>query len=297
VRSDRASGSAEAVALTRCLESELPVDHRLFEDRFARRFLGPLPRAIAELCRIAPLRVVLLGAAELAMPGARGIAVGRTRFIDDAFAAALDAGAEQVVILGAGYDCRAYRMAGAERARIFKVDHPATQARKRERLQLLLSRLPDHVTFVPIDFNRERLADALERASFESGRRTFFVWEGVTEYLSAEAVDATLGFVVAVSGRGSEIVFTYTDIGVIEGTTEFAGAKRVARLNRLGGEPYTFGFDPKRLRTQLRERGLELVADVAGAEYAERYFRPHRRRIVGNEYERTVLARVVGGAR
>jgi methyltransferase (TIGR00027 family) len=295
VRSDRASGSAEAVALARCLESDLPVDRRLFEDRFACGFLGPVPRAIAVLCRVAPLRALLLGAAELAMPGARGIAVGRTRFIDDAFAAALDAGAEQAVILGAGYDCRAYRLAGAKRARIFEVDHPATQAHKRDRLQFLLPRVPDHVTFIPIDFNRERLADVMARAGFESGRRTFFVWEGVTEYLSAEAVDATLHFVVAASGRGSEIAFTYTDVGVVEGTVEFAGAKRMLLLNRLGGEPYTFGFDPKRLRTHIRERGLEPVADVAGAEYAERYFRPHRRRIVGNEYERTVLARILGG--
>jgi methyltransferase (TIGR00027 family) len=117
---------------------------------------------------------------------------------------------------------------------VFEVDHPATQARKRARLERLVPQLPGHVKFVPIDFNERSLADGMQGTGFRLGRRNFFIWEGVTEYLSPEAVDATFRFVVDVSAPGSALVFTYTDTGLIHGTKEFAGGETTARLEPLG---------------------------------------------------------------
>lgn len=292
MRSNSPANSAQAVALVRAIESARPASTRLFSDPFASGFLDVGPRAIARLCRIPVLGEAILRLANAATPGAIGNTLGRTRFIDDAVLAAIDRGLDQVVILGAGYDCRPYRLPALSAVAVFEVDHPATQARKRARLKELVSQIPGHVTFVPIDFNERSLADGMKRSGFRLGRRNFFIWEGVTEYLSPEAVDATFHFLVDVSASGSALAFTYTDRGLIDGTKEFAGGRRLLALNRAGGEPYTFGLDPTTLADYLAERSLDLLEDIAGEGYQERYFKPLGRMLSGNEYERAAVARV-----
>lgn len=112
------------------------------------------------------------------------------------------------MILGVGLDCRAYRTPGIEGTRVFEVDLPAPQRLKQERLQHAFGKLQTHVTYVPIDFNRQSLGDELTAAGFETGARTFFVWEGATQYITAEAVDATFRCVACAAAAGSEIAFT-----------------------------------------------------------------------------------------
>ena len=292
MRASSAANSAQAVALARAIECAQPASTRLFSDPFAAGFLDSGPRAIARLCRIRLLGDTILWLADVATPGARGNTLGRTRFIDDALLSSFDRGLDQVVILGAGYDCRPYRLPTLSGVAVFEVDHPATQARKRARLERLVSQMPGHVTFVPIDFNDRSLTDGMKGTGFRLGLRNFFIWEGVTEYLSPEAVDTTFRFVVDASTPGSLIVFTYTDRSLIHGTKEFAGGRRLLALNRLGGEPYTFGLDPATLREHLTERSLDLLEDIAGGDYQERYFKPLGRMFSGNEYERAALARV-----
>ncbi|MCP5066283.1 MAG: SAM-dependent methyltransferase, partial [bacterium] len=112
-------------------------------------------------------------------------------------------------ILGAGFDCRPYRIAGLQSAKVFEVDHPATQAVKQRRLAEVGKFGTGHVTFAPIDFQEEALSDVLERAGFSRDERTFWIWEGVIEYLQPEAVDSTLRNVAQLSCAGSQIAFTY----------------------------------------------------------------------------------------
>jgi methyltransferase (TIGR00027 family) len=264
---------------------------RLFDDPFARSFLPAIPAATAYIANIPVLGAAVTATAELLAPGARGIAVGRTRFIDDALLSAVKE-VDQIVILGAGYDSRAYRLTLPSDVSVFEVDHPATQARKRRTLAPLLRRTPSRVTFVAVDFDRDSLASALAANGFAAGRRNFFIWEGVTEYLQPTSVDATLQFVVEASAPGTWLAFTYTDIRLIDGRKRFRGGRRLLALSRLGGEPYCFGIDPSDLRAFLAGRHFELIEDIAGAGYAQRYFAPRGRRIAGNEYERTALARV-----
>jgi O-methyltransferase involved in polyketide biosynthesis len=132
----------------------------------------------------------------------------------------------------------------------------------------------------------------MKGTGFRLGRRNFVIWEGVTEYLSPEVVDATFRFVVDVSASGSELAFTYLDTGLIRGTKTFAGGRRTLALNRLGGGPYTFGLDPATLRNHLAERSLELLEDIAGQGYQGKFFKPLGRKLFANEYQRTALARV-----
>jgi methyltransferase (TIGR00027 family) len=293
VKSGKAAASAEAVALARAIESGRVEHNRLFFDPYARAFLGPGRELVARLCGVPLLGPMLLGLADWLVPGLYGFAVARTRFIDDALRGALDCGLEQVVVLGAGYDSRAHRIPGIEAVRVFEVDHPDTQKRKRALLGPLLQRSPDHVCFVSVDFEHQSLSLRLREAGFRSGVRTFFIWEGVTEYLDADAVDATLRYVASVSAPNSELVFTYNDLGLMDGTKRFVGGKLLLTITRWGGEPYRFGLDPAELGQYLGKRGFDLLEDPAGTELSRRYFVPLGRRDRASEYERVALARVL----
>jgi methyltransferase (TIGR00027 family) len=281
--------TARAVAFARAVESCAPAAERLFVDHLAYGFLGSTGQCVVRLCRIPTLTRLL----DHVVPERAG-AVGRTRYIDDVLASAIREGICQIVILGAGFDSRAYRVPGIEAARVFEVDYPATQVWKRHCLALLLNDVPAHVTFVPLDFNTEDLSGALSGAGYHSERPTLFIWEGVTEYLEASAVDAVFRYISRNSGPGSKVVFTYQDLRVINGSREVPGIQFRLRLLRWIGEPYTYGFAPQRLASYLASRGLELVQDVSGTEYARWYFQPRNRELRLGNFERVALAVVKG---
>lgn len=121
----------------------------------------------------------------------------RTRFAEDALASAVERGVRQVVVLGAGLDTFAYRNPFGDRLRIFEVDHPATQAWKRQRLADAAIPLPDSLTYAPVDFDRDTLSGGLLAAGFDRTQQTFFTWLGVVPYLAEEAVWATLAFITS----------------------------------------------------------------------------------------------------
>jgi methyltransferase (TIGR00027 family) len=280
------------MALFRALESTRPPATRLFDDPFARRFLGVPFRLVLALARLPGGLAAITALIEARWGGPFGSGVCRTRFIDDAVVAALGRGVAQIVILGAGFDARAYRIAGIERARVFEVDHPATQASKKERLAPILGSLPPHVTFVAIDFDRERLDDVMARAGLRADASTFFLWEGVTNYLSAEAVDATVRCIARAAAPGSELLFTYVHRGILDGSVGFEGAHAGTATVRRAGEPFTFGLEPAAVPAYLAARGLELVEDVGAPEYRARYLRPLGRDMKLWEFYRAARARI-----
>lgn len=280
------------MALFRALEScRRPAAARLFEDRLAARLLPPSLRAVATAGRVPLLHRGVTRFIDRRWPGARTSAVARTRLIDDAVTAALRDGVDQVVILGAGFDGRAYRMPAMAQARVFEVDHPATSAAKRERLAALLGGRPRHVTFVALDFDRAALLAALDAAGCDRSQRSVLIWEGVTNYLSADAVDATLRD-LATFAAGSPLLFTYVHRGVLDGSAAFAGTEHVEALLQRVGEPWTFGFDPAEVPPYLAARGIELVADLGADAYRARYLGDPG---TGYAFYRTVVARVTGG--
>ena len=252
-------------------------------------------RALESGRRPAAARLPLVGGAVARLidrrwPGARTSAVARTRLIDDAVLAALAEGVGQVLILGAGFDCRAYRLPGIERARVFEIDHPATSAAKRTRLAALLDAPPSHVTFVAVDFDRQPLLAALDAAGCDRTVPSLVVWEGVSNYLAAAAVDATLRD-LATFAAGSRILFTYVHRGVLDGSVPFVGAERIAATVQRAGEPWTFGLDPTEVPAYLAARGLALVDDVGADEYRARLLGDAGR---GYAFYRVVQARVAG---
>ena len=284
------SRTAEYMALFRALESR---GDGLFEDPLARAFLSPGLRAA-----VCAARVPFLGAAVPAFidrrwPGARTSGVARTRLIDDAVVAAVEQGIRQVVLLGAGFDARAWRLRALASTRVFEVDRLATQTVKRDRVVAFLGRAPAHVRFVAVDFDRDRLDAALAAAGLDAAQPALFVWEGVTNYLTAAAVDATLRF-IAGTAVGTRLVFTYVDQRVLDddGAKAFAGAARLRALVRRSGEPWTFGLDPHALRAYLAQCRLALREDVGATEYRARYWGAAASHMRGYEFYRVAIADV-----
>jgi methyltransferase (TIGR00027 family) len=295
MRAGEASRTAEYMALFRALESSRGTA-RLFDDPYAARFLPAGLRLVAQAARVPVVGERVRSYIDRRWPGVRTSAVARTRYIDDVVADALRAGAEQVVILGAGYDARAYRVAGMPRATVFEVDHPATSARKRAAVAAAVGTVPPHVRFVAIDFDADDLATAMRAAGYDRARPTVVTWEGVTNYLTAPAVDGTLRW-CADAAAGSRVLFTYVHQRVLDDPSAFPGTDVLFATLRAAGERWTFGFDPAGLPGYLRARGLALDEDVGAADYRARCYGPAAHDMRGYEFYRIAVTHVANEGR
>jgi methyltransferase (TIGR00027 family) len=292
MRPDQPSRTAEFNAAFRAAESAKRPSRRLFHDPYAARLL---PAGLRLLARSAGVPIVghgLTWFVDRRWPGVRTSIIARTRLIDDWVQDAARSGAAQLVLLGAGLDSRAWRLPSLANLRIFEVDHPSTSSAKQRRLKELRADLA-RVRFVQVDFDREQLADRLAEAGFDPSRRTVVVWDGVTNYLQAEAVDA----IAAWAGRlavGSEFIFTYVHAGVLDGTVPFHGAAQMLRKVAQSGEPWTFGLRPETIADYLKPFGLRLAANLNAAEYRVKVMGAAAQRMRGYEFYNIARAEVAG---
>lgn len=195
----------------------------------------------------------------------------RSRCAEEALEAAVARGARQYILIGAGFDSFIVRQpAFAQGISIFEIDHPASQAMKRRRLDECAVDIPPNVHFVPADLSRESLSSALGRCNFSRTVPAFFSWLGVTIYLSRDSNLAVLRGIATSSASGSEIVFNYIDQRALDGRRSAALEKMRATRAALG-EPWLSGFDPATLANELKDLGLVLVEDLGNQELGERY--------------------------
>jgi methyltransferase (TIGR00027 family) len=284
-----ASRTAEYVALYRALETSETRREPLFRDPFARHLLSGSRANALRLATMPGMRNMLERYADWRAPGARTSAIGRTRFIDDVVRAEVSGGVRQVVILGAGYDARAHRLDELGQMRVYEVDRADTQAEKRRRIASVRGARAD-VNYVAVDFQRKDLAMQLADGGWRADRTSLFIWEGVTNYLDADAVAFVLDM-VGLTAQGSAIVFTYIHRGVIDGSVKFDGAdKLVGNVERLG-EPWRFGLAPDELRGYLAGFRLKLEQDLGADEYRARYLGTTEP-FAGYAFYRVAVARV-----
>ncbi|WP_207217570.1 MULTISPECIES: SAM-dependent methyltransferase [Sorangium] len=292
MRSQRPSLTASIVAALRALYTGMPEPYRLAPDPLAAR-LVPWPLALP--ARALP-RAAGSPAAARALHRAIGVAtfgVGyhvalRTRAIDDALREAAARGTSQLVVLGAGLDSRAMRLPELAGVQVFEVDHPSTQRDKVERLASLArgdgsaagapGAAPElkarGLARVPVDFERDRLDEALLAAGFRPAEPTFWIWEGVTVYLTREAIEATLRLTAALSAPGSRIALTY---GMLPDAELPAWAERVIRgMFRSLGEPVRTPLAREEMRELLARAGLRVLSDESTVDWAARYWPPQR---------------------
>lgn len=206
--------------------------------------------------------------------GAPALALSRARYTEDSLMEAVGKGVKQYVILGAGMDTFAFRHPKLmENLQVFEVDHPITQALKRQRLDELGWEIPKQLHFVPVDFTCQRLDDALKHSSYDSKALGFFSWLGVTYYLPRETVFDTLRLVTSIASKGSTIIFDYLD------TDAYDHAKVTPRgqwfLWSLIGTKAKAGFEPSALSHALAALGLQLTDNLSPADIEELYFKRH----------------------
>lgn len=253
--------TAESCAMIRAhhfLHAERPL---VFEDSAAIELVGPEQR---ERC---------LHDTGLSGSGGAAVVLGRARYAEDMLARALQAGVDQYVLLGAGLDTFAMRHRNLPKSvRVYEMDHPETQAWKRERLTQIGGELPAGLEFVAIDFEREAIAEALRRSSYRSDRRAFFSWLGTLPYLTEQAIFATLASIAGAAAAGSEIVFDYRvamefvepqDVPLVQ-----AGDQGTAQ----GGEPKRSWLNPNTFPRDVSALGFELIENLSAKQLGERYF-------------------------
>jgi methyltransferase (TIGR00027 family) len=291
MKSGQASRTAEHNALFRALETSRPEHRQLVADPLARAFLTWPLSLVGRAAALPGVRRFLFWYIDRSWPGVRTSVVARTRLIDDAITAAAAGPLRQLVILGAGYDTRPYRLPALEGMSIFEVDHPDTQASKRRALQRVSAVVPGNVRYVASDFNLRRLESAMAAAGYRDDLPTIFLWEGVTNYLTEAAVDATLRW-CAGAAAGSLLIFTYIHLDVLTDPQKFVGTERLfATLDKVG-EKLTFGIDPAHLEDFLGGRGLSVQRDLGASEYRELVFGPAARAMRGHEFYRLAFASV-----
>ena len=235
------------------------VDERsIFRDPLAVPILGRSPASLRADAIAHPERRAM-----------RRFIAARSQFAEDTLAAAVRRRVRQFVILGAGLDTFAYRNP-YEGLTVFEVDHPATQAWKRERLAAAGIAIPPGVRFAAVDFERVGLVDGLASADFDSAAAALFSWLGVVVYLSEAAIFETLGFMAGLPA-GSEVVFSYSDPPkTMPPAQADAYRERAARLSALG-EAWRTQFEPSMLHARLRELGFRDLEDLGPADVAARY--------------------------
>ena len=270
MRVDAPSRTAEGIAAARARESAKPEAERIFYDPYAQYFLG-LRYRLTRFFR--PLALFFRWRNARTLPGMFGGLVVRTRYIDDHLLRCVAQGTEQVVILGAGYDARAYRfkdrLAGVQ---IFEVDHPATQQVKIAKLRRIFGKIPAHVIYVPSRFNSQRLDRLLPESGYDPQRNSLFIWEGVTMYLSGQGVDNTLAFIAGFSPPGSSVVFDYFPPSVAGGTCTWTEVRTLRKMVARLGEEIRFGIDPEDVEAFLTCRGFHRVETIDGQTCELRYF-------------------------
>ena len=262
---DQPSDSALGVALWRAIAAQEAREEIRGSDTLADAFLNDDFRRL----------VANPAACEWLMqnvPGNYEFFLARTAWLDDAVRDALESSTPQIVFLGAGYDSRAYRFRHLVRGtRIFELDIAPTQRRKRNCLQQAGIPVPEQMTFVPIDFTRDRFEDVLTAAGFDPGLRTLFVWEGVTYYLPAEAVDRTLDFVRTNSPAGSLLCFDYLadapDMMDRYGVKAAMTAMQTAYL----AEPVKFRIPEGTIEAFLSARGYAVIEHLTDKEIEKKY--------------------------
>ena len=289
MKQDHESSTAAYMALFRAVESARRRRPPLFDDPLAAGLLPPSLRVVADVARLPLIGRAVPALLDIGWPRTRSSGVVRTRMIDELVAASTSDGATQLVLLGAGYDSRAYRLPEARRLTVFEVDHPATQRVKRARLDALGSTV-GHVRFVAVDFALDDVAAALVDAGFDRRARSVVLWEGVVSYLHAPVVDRTVALLSGLCAQGSRVVFTYVDGRALDGSVRFAEAKRWGSWVRANGEPFVFGFRPDELGPYLADRGFHLDSDRTTAEVARGYAATLGRHELGSELYRVAVA-------
>lgn len=275
------SATAQRVAIRRAAHQLLDKP-LVFEDPLAMAIIGP--QAAAQIS------AGTAGQDGFSGRFMRAFLAARSRFAEDELARSYELGARQYVILGAGLDTFAYRNPFPDLA-VFEIDHPATQAWKRWRIEEAGITIPANVTYAPVDFQTETFEAALARAGFRAGEPAFFSWLGVTMYLNEWAVMETFRAIISMSPKNGIVL----DYSVPRSSLSFLNKMAFDALMRrvtAVGEPFIGFFEPNALAAALKNLGYHEIENLGADEINQRYFAGRSDKLkVGGKLARLMSAR------
>jgi len=280
------------VSWVRATGNLYPKEKRLFEDPYSEKMASPFYKLFIFLQRSPKINDAIVKSKEKSSPGIMGWMFCRFRYIDDVLKDSIaKKEIETVVNLGVGMDCRAYYIPGIESIPCFEVDHPSVIEKKKAKIEKILGKLPAHVIYVPVDFEKQSLDTELKKAGYNLTSKTLFISEGVTQYISKEANDSTLKY-VAQAAPGSKIVFTYIIKSFIEGKNIHDGIKVMYKWMVKKYKLFIFGLDPTDMGDYLSKYSLSLIEDIGAEEMEERYMKLVDLDLPVFEIERMALAEI-----
>ena len=279
-------GTAQKVAKQRLIETLAKPDERVINDPYADRFvLG------ASLIKLMGHKLNVWLAQKI-VPGFHEHLISRTRFIDDLINESAAKGIEQYVILGAGYDTRAHRLQLPSSIRIFEVDQVEVQATKRSKLPKELTDL-ENITYVAVDFNRHSLTERLIDEGFDQSKSTIFTLEGVSQYITKEALNSTIKEVAKLTQKARSLFFLSYVNELLDKNPKacfgagYPGAKKRASLIRYGsakvGEPWISFYSTEDIESLLSKNDYTIIDNVTLRDLNSRYFAPVGRALSENQ--------------
>jgi methyltransferase (TIGR00027 family) len=271
------------------VEQSFPKSHRVIDDPWALGVLQCGPRMLVRLFRLRWMRDWLIGLAEKSDPGMWGGLLVRKRYIDEKVTA-FRGRIEALVGLGAGFDTRSLRLPALSGLPIWEIDQRENIEVKGKRLRKSLGEIPANIKLLAMDFDRDDLDAKLTSQGYLRDKRTFFVWEAVTQYLTEEGVRATSDW-LAKAAPGSLLAFTYVRKSFLTGEMLCSWESGYKRFVETG--IWLFGMEPQDCPTLLRNYGWRLIEDVAYDELATKYISPTDRSLSSTQVERIVYAEKV----
>jgi methyltransferase (TIGR00027 family) len=268
------------------IEQYFPEGSRIINDDLAYRIMPFGYRAYIWLIR--HFKNWLIRTSEKKTPGLWGSIISRKRYIDDKVAEYADDQIGAIVNLGAGFDTRTYRLPALKKVPVWEVDLRENIEAKRLRLRKIFHEVPAHVTLVPINFDREEMGVILTSHGYSSDRKTFYIWEGVTQYLTEVGILRTFDF-LSTARAGSRLVFTYVPKDFIAGNV-FYGQEYLYKKMLQKDKCWFFDMDPNIVAEFLSNFGWHVLEHLSYGELAERYVKPTGRKLLSMAIERIVYA-------
>ena len=261
---------AEDIAVQRFADSNLPEDERICYDPYAVHFIDPglLKWGAAHQAEVK----AMAEAWAKKVPGWSTIIRTRVRYFDDMVIAAIGNGFEQLVIIGAGYDTRAYRLEGMDKVTVFEVDRKEMLQAKTEIIRKLFGSQPRQVRYIPATLGSGDPWQDLRAAGYFTDKKTLFLLEGLVMYLSRQDVETLFSSIKLHAGPDSTLLFDYIPGFVIEGSSGREDARTIMAYTQKSGEPFLSGFDEGEIKTVLERHGFSDVKVIKGEDLRPLYF-------------------------
>lgn len=286
MKAAKTSRTAQYMAFFRALETKRNDHERLFSDPYAIHFIDFKLRLAVHLSHYPFFKKYINNIINKKIPGALSSGIARTKYIDSLLENSISKGVKQVVILGAGFDTRAVRLDFLKSIPVIEIDHPNTSNFKAEIYKKRIGKIPENVTFLQIDFNKEDLNQLALKHNLDFSKPTAVIWEGVTNYLTEDAVKNTFSFISKFTNNSS-IIFTYVHKDILQNPDSFLGGEKLLEDLKNIEEHWTFGLFPEEVKNFLNPFGIKLLEDLGADEYRERFL-PNRSE-KGYEFYRTAI--------